>query len=447
MLNSVSISNKINKFNYTINNISGDKSLSIRWALIASQAVGISKCFNILNSEDVNNTITSLKKLGIKIKKKKNYCEIFGKGLNSFSYKNNTTIDAGNSGTFARLIMGVLANSKNSVIIKGDKSLSSRDFGRVIKPLNLFGVQINSKKNKLPLKIKGNSFLRPINYFEKKGSAQVKSCIMLTALNTFGQTIIKCKKSRDHTEKLFKYLNIPMNIKSNKKFDEIKVRGLSPYNSFNYKIPGDISSSAFFIVLTLLSKNSKIVIKNVNINKTRTEIIQILNKMNAGIKIKNKKIYKGEEIGDIIVKSRDNLKSINCPKYFNSRAIDEFLLIFLVSAKSKGISHFKGISELRHKESDRLKIASNLLRMIGIKIYEKKDSLKIYGNPNLELNKNIKISNFMKDHRVFMLSCIAALTLGGRWKIDDFESIKTSFPNFLVILKKLGAKINYEKKN
>ena len=154
MLNSVSISNKINKFNYTIDNISGDKSLSIRWALMASQAVGKSKGFNILNSEDVNNTITSLKKLGIKIKKKRNYCEIHGKGLNSFSYKNNTTIDAGNSGTFARLIMGVLASSKNSVIIKGDKSLSSRDFGRVIKPLNLFGVKINSKKKQTSLKNK-----------------------------------------------------------------------------------------------------------------------------------------------------------------------------------------------------------------------------------------------------------------------------------------------------
>ena len=146
MLNSVSISNKINKFNCTINNISGDKSLSIRWALMASQAVGKSKAFNILNSEDVNSALVSLKKLGIKIKIKNNYCEIFGKGLNGFSYKKNTTINAGNSGTFARLIMGVLASSSNSVIIKGDKSLSSRDFGRVIKPLNLFGVKINSKK-------------------------------------------------------------------------------------------------------------------------------------------------------------------------------------------------------------------------------------------------------------------------------------------------------------
>ena len=341
----------------------------------------------------------------------------------------------------------MLVKFEKKIIITGDRSLKKRDFQRVILPLSNFGAKIISKNKKLPITIKGTRFVRPIEFFEKKGSAQVKSSIMLAALNTPGITKIKSIKSRDHTEKLFKYLNIPINIKSNKKFDEIKVRGLSPYNSFNYKIPGDISSSAFFIVLTLLSKNSKIVIKNVNINKTRTGIIQILNKMNAGIKIKNKKIYKGEEIGDIIVKSRENLKSINCPKYFNSSAIDEFLLIFLVSAKSKGISHFKGISELRHKESDRLKIASNLLRMIGIKIYEKKDSLKIYGNPNLELNKNIRISNFMKDHRVFMLSCIAALTLGGRWKIDDFESIKTSFPNFLFILKKLGAKINYEKKN
>jgi 3-phosphoshikimate 1-carboxyvinyltransferase len=446
MNKSVLINNKINKFDKKIE-VSSDKSISIRCVLMASQAIGCSKIYNLLESEDVISAINAIKSLGIKVIKKKKYYEILGKGLNNFSTKNNRVIKANNSGTLSRLILGMLVKFEKKIIITGDRSLKKRDFQRVILPLSNFGAKIISKNKKLPITIKGTRFVRPIEFFEKKGSAQVKSSIMLAALNTPGITKIKSIKSRDHTEKLFKYLNIPINIKSNKKFDEIKVRGLSPYNSFNYKIPGDISSSAFFIVLTLLSKNSKIVIKNVNINKTRTGIIQILNKMNAGIKIKNKKIYKGEEIGDIIVKSRENLKSINCPKYFNSSAIDEFLLIFLVSAKSKGISHFKGISELRHKESDRLKIASNLLRMIGIKIYEKKDSLKIYGNPNLELNKNIRISNFMKDHRVFMLSCIAALTLGGRWKIDDFESIKTSFPNFLFILKKLGAKINYEKKN
>ena len=341
----------------------------------------------------------------------------------------------------------MLVKFEKNIIITGDQSLKKRDFQRVIIPLTNFGVKITSKNKKLPIKIKGTRFVRPIDYLEKKGSAQVKSSIMLAALNTPGITKIKCIKSRDHTEKLFKYLNIPIQIKSDKNYDEIKVRGLKQYNSFDYIIPGDISSSAFFIVLTLLSENSKIVIKNVNVNKTRTGIIEILNRMNAGIKIKNKKIYKGEEIGDIFVKSKHNLKSINCPRYLNSKAIDEFLLIFLVSAKSKGISHFKGISELRHKESDRLKIASDILRMIGVKIFEKKDSLKIHGNPNLKLSKNFKISNFRKDHRVFMLSCIAALTLGGNWKVENSESIKTSFPNFLVILKKLGAKFKYDTKN
>ena len=446
MSNSVLIFNKINKFDKKIE-VSSDKSISIRCVLMASQAIGCSKIYNLLESEDVISAINAIKTLGIKVEKKKDYFKIFGKGLNNFSTKNNNIIKANNSGTLSRLILGMLVRFENNIIVTGDQSLKKRDFQRIIIPLTYFGAKIISKNNKLPIKIKGTRFVRPIEFLEKKGSAQVKSSIMLAALNTPGITKIKCIKSRNHTEKLFKYLNIPMEIKSTKKYDEIKVRGLNQYNSFNYIIPGDISSSSFFIVLTLLSKNSKIVIKNVNVNNTRIGIIQSLNRMNAGIKIINKKIYKGEEIGDIVVNSRKNLKSINCPRYFNSKAIDEFLLIFLVSAKSKGISNFKGISELRHKESDRLKIASDILRMIGVKVEERKDSLKIYGNPNLELNKKFKISNFRKDHRVFMLSCIAALTLGGKWKIENSEAIKTSFPNFLVTLKKLGAKFKYEKKN
>jgi len=442
MLNSVSISNKINKFNCTINNISGDKSLSIRWALMASQAVGKSKAFNILDSEDVNSALMSLKKLGIKIKIKNNYCEIFGRGLNGFSYKKNTTINAGNSGTFARLIMGVLASSNNSVIIKGDKSLSSRDFGRVIKPLNLFGVKINSKKNKLPLKIKGNSFLRPIYYFEEKGSAQVKSCIMLSALNTFGETTIKCKKSRDHTEKLFKYLKLPIKIYKNKNFEIIKIKGKKQYKGFDYKIPGDISSASFFIALTLLGNNSKILLKNINVNKSRTGILDILKKMNAKVKLKNKKIYNGESVADISISSANELKSINCPTNFNSRCIDEFLIIFLICAKAKGVSYFRNLKELRNKESDRLKISINFLKMIGIKVSSKSNNLKIYGNPNLKLKKSYLVKNFKKDHRVFMMSCVAALTLGGKWKILDKDSINSSFPKFLKILKNIGAKIN-----
>ena len=442
MVKTVLIYKKIKSFNTLIDNISGDKSLSIRWALMASQAIGKSRAYNILNSEDVNSAISSLKKLGVKIKKKNSFCEIDGKGLNSFSYKKNVVINAGNSGTFARLILGTLAGSQKPVILKGDKSLSSRDFERVIKPLNLFGAKIISNKGKLPITLTGSKFLRPINFLEKRGSAQVKSCILLAALNTYGETIIKCKKSRDHTEKLYKYLKLPIKIFKKKNTEIIKIKGKNQYKGFDYKIPGDISSASFFIALTLLSKESKIILKNINVNRSRTGILDILKKMNAKIVLKNKKIYNGEPIADIVVNSVKKLKAIRCPSHLNSRTIDEFLIIFLICAKAQGISYFRNLNELKHKESDRLKVAVNFLKMIGIKVISKTDNLKIYGNPKLNLKNKYNVKNFNKDHRVFMMACIAALTLGGEWKINDKDSINSSFPEFLKIIKKVGGEIN-----
>ena len=158
--------------------------------------------------------------------------------------------------------------------------------------------------------------------------------------------------------------------------------------------------------------------------------------------LKNKKIYKGEKTADIHVRSTKNLKSINCPSRLNSSAIDEFLVIFLVAAKAKGMSIFKDLGELNKKESPRLDIAIRFLKMIGIKVLRKKDNIKIYGNPKLNLNKKYSLKNFLKDHRVFMMGCVAALTLGGIWHIHEKDSINTSFPEFIKILKKLGAKIN-----
>ena len=437
MPNSVIISKKILKFDKIIS-ANPDKSLSIRWALMAAQAIGKSKGYNILNSEDVNNTLKSLKKLGVKLKKRKNYCEIEGVGLNGFNFKNNTEINCENSGTLARLICGILAKTNKTVILKGDASLSKRDFSRVIKPLNLLGVKILSNSKRLPLKIKGTNFLKPIEFEENIGSAQVKSCIMLAALNTPGVTKIKAAKSRNHSELMFKYLKIPIKINKSKNFDRIEIKGLTQYQSFNYNIPGDISSSSPFICLAALSKNSKILIKGVNVNPSRTGIIDILKKMNVKIIIKNKKKYNGEYVADLLVKSCKSLDAIKCEKKYNSRAIDEFPLIFLACAKAKGISYFNNLSELRQKESDRLKITSNFLKMIGIKVEEKFDSLKIYGNPKLDLNKKFIIKNYMKDHRVFMMACIAALTFGGKWKIYDKDSINSSFPNFLKLIKNLN---------
>ena len=333
-------------------------------------------------------------------------------------------------------------DSKNEIKILGDKSLSIRDFSRVTEPLKQFGATINSNKNTLPVKIIGTDFLRPINYEEKLGSAQCKSAVILAAIKTPGTTKIKARKSRNHTELLLKNLGFPIKVMRKKNFDLIEVNGQNNFRGFEYTVPGDISSSAFFLVLTLLSKESKLKIMNVNVNKSRTGIIKILNMMNANIQLKKTKIYKGEAVSDIYVKSKNNLKSIKCPQELNSSAIDEFLLIFLVAAKSRGISSFKNLSELNKKESPRLDIAVNFLRKIGVKVIRNKDDIKIYGNSKLELKGKFIMNNFKKDHRVFMMSCVAALTLGGKWKIHDKDSINSSFPKFLKLIKKLGAKIN-----
>jgi len=261
-------------------------------------------------------------------------------------------------------------------------------------------------------------------------------------MKTPGETKIKCLPSRNHTEKLFLHLKLPIKIKKEKKFEIISFNGIKNYKCFDYKIPGDISSSSFFIVLTLLTKKSKILIKDVNVNESRTGIIDILKLMKAKIKLQNRRIYNGEKIADIDVRSSKKLKPINCPSEMNSRSIDEFLLIFLTCSVANGISKFRNIGELRNKETDRLKFASNFLTKIGIKTKISKNTFKIYGNPNLKLSKTYEIKNFDKDHRACMLSFIAALAFGGKWIIHDIDSIKTSFPNFISLLKYLGAKIN-----
>ena len=441
MINHINITNKIKPYKKKIN-VSSDKSISIRCILLASQAIGQSKIYNLLESDDVINTLNTIRKLGIKYKKLKNYYTINGYGIDGYETKKRISINAGNSGTLARLILGLLANSKNNVTLNGDKSLSKRDFRRIINPLREFGVVIFSKKGGLPVTISGSKFLRPINYTEELGSAQCKSSVMLAAIKTPGITKIKAKKSRDHTELLFKYLKIPMKISKGKNYDNIEITGPCNFNSFNYKVPGDISSCSFFLVLTILADKSQIEIKDININQSRTGIIKILNKMNAKIYFKNKRNYNGELIGDILVSSNRDLKGINCPKSLNSSAIDEFLIIFLVAAKSKGISIFRDLGELNKKESPRLEIALNFLQMIGVKYSRNENDIKIYGNPKLSLKGNYVMKNFMKDHRIFMMACIAALSFGGNWKIHDKDSIKTSFPDFLKKIKALGAKIN-----
>ncbi len=440
MSNEIVIQKKIRPFKKKIH-ISGDKSISIRWILFASLATGVSTAKNLLMSDDVFATLNAIKKLGIKIKIKDDECKIFGKGIDGYKYKKNIVIDAKNSGTLGRLLLGLLINTTHPIKIIGDKSLSKRDFKRISDPLSKFGAKfkLNKKKN-LPLLISGSKNLQPINYIEKKGSAQCKSAVLFGGMLTEGTTTIKAKKSRNHSEILCKYLKLPISIKKNKKYDEIKIKKVKKIRNLNYNIPADISSSSFFIVLTALTENSKIIIKNVNINPSRIGIITILKKMGIKIIFKNIKIYKGERIADINVESPKSIKSINCPSRLNSSAIDEFLVIFLVAAKANGVSHFKNLEELNQKESPRLKWGEKILNSMGIKTIVSRNSIKIFGNPNLKINKNITIKNYLKDHRVFMTSVVAAYTFGGNWQINDKDSIQSSFPNFLKIISKFKKK-------
>ncbi len=437
MPNSIIVKKKIKDFNSKIT-VTGDKSISIRWVLFASLAKGISTAKNILKSEDVIAAIDAVRKLGIKVIIKKNYCKIYGKGIEGYKYKKNITINAQNSGTLGRLLTGILINTPYPIKLIGDRSLSKRDFKRISDPLNKFGANIKLKNNKyLPLLIDKSSKLNPIKYHEKKGSAQCKSAVIFAGLRTDGTTTIKAKKSRNHTELMCKYLKLPIKIKKRRNYDEIKIQKAKKINLLNYNIPSDISSASFFIILTALMENSKLIIKNVNINKSRIGVITILKKMGVKIIFQNKKIYKGEENSDIRIESPKKIKHINCSTKLNSGAIDEFLIIFLVAAKANGISYFKNLSELNQKESPRLKWGSKILNLMGIKTITTKDSIKIYGNPNLKINKKITIKNYIKDHRVFMTSVIAALSFGGEWHIHDKDSINTSFPNFLKIINNL----------
>lgn len=444
MSNILYLNNKLPKFSKYNFTVSGDKSISIRWVLFSSLASGVSKSTNLLLSEDVLAAIEAIKKLGIKSKIYENKCIIYGKGINGYKYRKNIIIDAKNSGTLGRLLIGLISNSEHEIKIIGDKSLSKRDFKRISDPVSLFGVNFKLKnKQNLPLTIKGQKNLRPIHYYENKGSAQCKSAIIFAGFRTKGSTYIKAKKSRDHTELLSKHLKLPIKIKKTKSYDLITVNKIKKVIPLNYVIPSDISSASFFLVLTALSNNSSMVLKKININPSRTGILKIFKKMGIQFSLLNKRIYKGEKIADISIKSSKKIKSINCPTSLNSEAIDEFLLIFLLAAKAKGTSYFKNLGELDKKESPRLKWGAKILQKMGVKINLTRDSIKIYGNPNLLLSKKIIIKNYLKDHRVFMTSVIAALSFGGKWQIHDKDSINTSFPDFL---EKINLLIDEKKK-
>ena len=444
---SLLVKEKIKKFNKSID-IPGDKSLSIRALLLASQCIGESQIKNLLESEDVLDCKKALEKLGVKITKVNNIYKIYGNGLNSFKFKNKKTkIYVGNSGTTARLLSGLLATTPGKFYLYGDSSMNKRDMRRVSKPLEKIGCFFHPKnKSNLPLLIEGTTMPLAQTHLEKLGSAQVKSSILLAALNTSGTTsVIEKKTSRNHTEIFLKKIGANIKVKKLKKGNLITLEGQKNLYGFKSNISSDPSSSAFFIALTLLTPGSKLLIKNVNCNSTRIGFVNVLKKkMNANIIIKfYKKKKDSEPVGNIIIKS-SKLKPINCPRKIVPTLIDEFPILFVLAALTKGISKFSGIESLREKESDRIKSVQIVLNEIGIKTKATLNSLKIFGNPNIKTKKLINIYP-KNDHRIAMSSTILSLILGAKLKINNFQTTNTSFPGFVSLIKYLGGKVEIKK--
>ena len=426
---------KLPKFVGTTN-IPGDKSISHRALIIGSQATGIVKVTNLLESADVFSTMNALRKFGVHIIKRGKDYYIYGLvvgGLREY----NGTINCGNSGTTARLMMGLLSTYPITINFTGDKSLSKRPMGRVINLLKEFGANaLPENKNTMPFKFLGSYVGLQNDQKLTVPSAQLKSAWCLAALNTKGiSTLEERFETRDHTEIMLKYLNANIKVKKSKNKKIISIFGKTPIDAKNISVPGDISSAAFMIVLALISKNSKVIIKNVLLNPTRTGILDVLKKMKAKIKIKNKKTICGEVVGDIEAKS-SNLKATVVPEKMAPRLIDEYPILFIATCFAKGTSQFNGIEELRVKESDRIKSMEDGLKLLGVKIISTKSSVKIMGTNSFKLNQKIKI-DAKGDHRIAMSFYVLSQVLNKSFKIKDFNYVKTSFPSFTKTINKL----------
>jgi 3-phosphoshikimate 1-carboxyvinyltransferase len=444
---SINTSSKIKSYNKTID-VDSDKSISIRSFLIGAISHNISEIKNILESKDVFSCINCLRKLGVKIQKiKKKHYLVYGKGLGSFYAKKNTVLDCGNSGTTARLLVGLLStNPEIQVKIKGDSSLNKRNMSKLIALMNKFGTTFLPKnKSTFPLTLISSEI--PIGIEYKAGvSAQIKSAVILAGLNANGITnIIEEKKSRNHTENMLLQTSKVLEIKKNKKKqNHLKVHGKKYLNSLKINVGGDPSSAAFFTALTLLVPKARLKIKHVGLNPRRIGFYDLLKKHGAKIKFKNLKKINHELIGDIHVES-SKLKPIHASQLYYVSATDEYPILFVIAALIKGVSVFKGIEDLANKESNRIIEMKKILMQIGVKCRSTKNEMKIFGVSKIKKNDVlIKVPN-LGDHRICMSTVILSLATGIKSNIRNFETVETSSPSFLKTIKLLGGKFEIKK--
>tara|TARA_E500000081_G_scaffold93283_1_gene94370 strand:+ start:773 stop:2140 length:1368 start_codon:yes stop_codon:yes gene_type:complete len=417
----------------------GDKSISHRCVILSSIAIGESRIEGLLGSTDVICTIEAMKSLGANISLNSNKCIINGIGIGSL-IEPKKPLDFGNSGTAARLIMGLVSTHPIKSVFVGDASLSKRPMGRVIDPLTEFGTEFELTSSEFfPIVVNGAKLPIPISYETSVPSAQVKSAVLLAGLNTPGITsVIEKQKTRDHTERLLEIYGYQIDIIEEKQKTKISITGQESLTSVNIVVPGDPSSAAYPVVAGLICKNSNVTVKNVLMNPTRDGIYKSLEEMGAKIDFTNKKFQAGEDVHDILVES-SHLKAIDIPASRAPSMIDDYPVLAVAASIAEGTSIFRGLSELKVKESNRLSGIKHFLEVNGVNVAIKNDDLIIEGNP-----KGIKgggIINTNLDHRIAMSSLILGLISDSPVSIDDTKTIDTSFPGFINLMRALGAKI------
>ncbi len=411
--------------------VPGDKSISHRAIIFSMLCKGRTKIYNLLESEDVKRTIDVSQSLGTNIITNNQFIDIHGLGIDGIS-EPKSVLDFGNSGTSLRLFMGILSSQTFTTTLTGDNSLLKRPMERVASPLRLMGANISTNNGNAPVKI-----LPPLGKFHGIDyrldipSAQIKSAIILASLFCRNKTILHTDTTtRDHTENMLKLFNYPISTSKN----SIEVNPGILESPKIIKVPGDFSSASFFIVAALLSEDSRIIIKNVGLNPTRTGLINILRLMGADIQVDiTNKNY--EATGDVIVSS-SKLMGIKVPNKLISLAIDELPLIFLAAAVASGETIIRNAEELRFKESDRIKSMVDLLKNLSIEVNEYQDGLEIKGG-----NISGGIINSFGDHRIAMTALVASSIAKEKIEVENCENINTSFPSFITLMNSIGMNI------
>jgi 3-phosphoshikimate 1-carboxyvinyltransferase len=413
----------------------GDKSVSHRAALIASIAEGVTEINNYSTGSDCRQTLQCLKKLGVVIEKGDGFIRIIGRGLDGIQ-EPAEILDAGNSGTTMRLLLGLLTGQDLFAVLTGDQSLCRRPMGRVSIPLAMMGAQIQGRSgNYAPLAIRGLSEVRPIEYRLPVPSAQVKSAILLAGLKASGTTtIIQPIPSRDHTERMLQVFGVPLRIKGNM----IHLEGKKELQGQILQVPGDISAAAFLMIAITLVKDSEVLIRNIGINPTRTGVIDVLKKMGADIELRDVCSWNNEPVADLLVRSAD-LKGTVIEGEMLPRVLDEIPVLAVAATAAQGETIISDAGELRVKETDRLQAITAELRKMKAEIKEKPDGLLIRGGQL----KGAQVNSW-GDHRIAMALAVAGLIAKGETIIEDAGCIDISFPNFTEKLNRLGASIDVQ---